>query len=295
MKVTSIKRTIAGSKIRDYYQLVKFRLSLVVVFSAAMGYLLAAGTTGFSWLGLLMLSLGGFLLTGASNALNQVLEKDLDKLMSRTMNRPLATGRMEVSEAVMAAGLMSVAGIILLSMFNPLAAMLGAVSMLSYAFVYTPMKRVSHIAVLVGAFPGALPPLIGWVAATGTIGSEALALFGIQFMWQMPHFWSIAWLAFDDYAKAGYFLLPSTGGRDKQSAMQCVVYSLLLIPVSLFLYWLGFTGLISAIVVGITGAWFSWKAFELYKKMTRKAALGLMFSSFLYLPIVLIALVLDKV
>ena len=294
MKSKTNTISLIGQKTRDYYVLVKFRLTLLVVFTAAIGFALGAGSA-FSWIDLAILCLGGFLLTGASNALNQVIERDSDRLMNRTENRPLAAGRMEVTEGVLAAGLMSVGGVLLLASFNPIAALLGVVSLLSYAFVYTPMKKVHNIAVLIGAFPGALPPLIGWVAATGSIGPEAVALFGIQFMWQMPHFWSIAWVSAEDYAKGGYFLLPSAGGKNKESAMQCLIYALLLIPVSLFPYFLGITGLISAIIVGAAGLWFAWKAYKLYTLCDDKSAKGLMFASFLYLPVVLIALLADKI
>lgn len=265
---------------------------MMVVFSAGMGYILGSGVT-IVWSEFLLLCLGGFLLTGASNALNQVIEKDFDKLMPRTENRPLATGRMSVSEGVLIAGVLSVSGLLILATFNPIVTLLGAVSLLSYAFVYTPLKRVSPIAVIVGAFPGAFPPMIGWVAATGYLGLEALILFGIQFMWQFPHFWAIAWVSFEDYKKGGFNLLPSQK-RDKSSALQCVIYSLILIPTSLLLYFMGITGLVSAIIVGITGLLYLLASIHLYIKCDRKAALQLMFASFFYLPIVLIAIVADK-
>jgi len=295
LKNISVPQTIGAQisqKISDLKVLTKFRLSMMVVFSAGIGFILGAGA-GFVWADFLLLCLGGYCLTGASNALNQVIEKDFDKLMPRTENRPLATGRMSVSEGVLIAGVLSVSGLLILATFNTIVAFLGAISLLSYAFVYTPLKRVSPIAVIVGAFPGAFPPMIGWVAATGYIGMEALILFGIQFMWQFPHFWAIAWVAFEDYAKGGFNLLPSKK-RDKSSAMQCVIYSLILIPTSLLLYFMGVTGLVSAIIVGITGLLYLLASINLYMKCDRKAALQLMFSSFLYLPIVLIALCADK-
>ena len=272
--------------------LVKARLTSMVVFSAGIGYVLGAGYN-FSWVGLAVLCLGGFLITGASNALNQVLEKDYDSIMKRTANRPLATGRMSVSEAVMAAGFMSLIGITLLALFNPLTALIGTVSMIIYAFIYTPVKRVSPIAVLIGAIPGALPPMIGWVAATGNLGIEALALFGIQFLWQFPHFWAIAWVGNEDYTKAGYKLLPSKGGKDKQTALQCLIYTLFMLPMGVSLFWLGVTGWISAVIVTGAGLMFTYYAWKLYKECTDKAALHLMFSSFVYLPVTLIALMMD--
>jgi len=295
-KTTSISTgNIVGQKVRDYALLFKFRLSLTVVFSAAMGFLLAM-QGAIDWAGLGILCLGGFLLTGASNALNQVLEKDYDKLMKRTANRPLATGRMSVSEAVLVAGLASTAALVIFAIvFNPLTAFLGSLSLISYAFVYTPMKRVSPVAVWIGAFPGALPPAIGWVAVTGTFDLVALVLFAIQFIWQLPHFWAIGWVAYDDYMKGGYKLLPSKGGRDKSTALQCLFYSVLLIPVTLLPYWMGMTGWISAIGLVILGLGFAATNFNLYRKSDKKAALMVMFASFFYLPLALLLMVIDKV
>jgi len=284
--------SLISQKISDLKVLTKFRLSMMVVFSAGIGFIMGAGS-GILWSEFFLLCLGGFLLTGASNALNQVIEKDFDKLMPRTENRPLATGRMSVSEGVLIAGVLSVSGLLILATFNPIVTLLGAISLLSYAFVYTPLKRVSPIAVIVGAFPGAFPPMIGWVAATGYLGVEALILFGIQFMWQFPHFWAIAWVSFEDYKKGGFNLLPSKK-RDKSSALQCVIYSLILIPTSLLLYFMGVTGLISAIIVGIAGLLYMLASIYLYIKCDRKAALRLMFASFFYLPIVLIAICAGK-
>lgn len=283
------------SKLSDYVALVKLRLSLLVVFSAVIAYIITAGA--FDLAAVCTLALGGFLITGAANALNQVLEKDTDKLMKRTANRPLPTGRMKISEAVLSAGLMSVTGLALLASFNPLTALLGSLSLLSYAFIYTPMKKVSPKAVLIGAFPGAFPVLIGSVAATGTLTPLALALFAIQFLWQFPHFWAIAWVAYEDYAKAGFFLLPNENkdGRDVNTGLQCLVYSLLMIPAGLIPFYLGVTGLVSALVATLMGAWFSYLAYRLMKECTDEAAKKLMFGSFIYLPVVFIALLLDVV
>ena len=282
-------------KIDDYKVLVKHRLNLLVVFSAAMAYITTA-QGAINWKELMILSLGGFLVTGASNALNEVLEKDYDKQMKRTENRPLATGRMTASEAVLAAGLMSLAGLMLLALFNPLTVLLGSLSLISYAFVYTPMKRVSPIAVLIGAFPGALPVLIGSVAVTGTITSLGMALFVIQFLWQFPHFWAIAWMADEDYKAAGFNLLPSKEGKlDSSVGWNSFMYTLFMIPASIAPFALGKTGLFSAIVLGIAAIVFAYFAFQLYKKCTREAARQLMFCSFFYLPIAQIALALDKI
>lgn len=282
-------------KINDYKLLVKFKLSLLVIFSACITFVLGANT--YPWQALVVLGLGGFLVTGAANALNQVLEKDFDKLMKRTATRPLATGRMEVSEAVLAAGLMSVAGLLLLSSFNPQTAVLGALSLVSYSFIYTPMKRVSPIAVWIGAVPGALPMAIGWVAAGNSIGPEAFFLFGLQFFWQFPHFWAIAWVAYEDYSKAGFYLLPSKklDGRDKSTALQTVFYAFCLIPMSILPYVFGISGLIACSVMLIMGIFYLIYAIKLYIECNEIAARKLMFASFAYLPIVLIVLVLDKI
>lgn len=282
------------NKVVDYCQLIKLRLSLLVVFSAAMGYLMAISEIHASKIVLLMV--GGALITAASNAINQILEKDYDKLMNRTSNRPLPTGRMNIPEAILIAGICGILGISILWYYlNPLSGLLGTLALLSYAFVYTPLKRISPIAVFVGAFPGALPPLIGWVAATGTISFEAFLLFGIQFIWQFPHFWSIAWVMDDQYRKAGFKLLPSEGGRNKSSALQNIIYTLILIPFSLMPMFYQFSGFYSALVIAICGIAFLFQAIKLYKECSIKAAKQLMFGSFFYLPIVLLALVFDKI
>lgn len=295
---TTVKQSGGSSirqKVKDYVQLVKLRLSLLVVFSAVMAYLIAASGL-VVWSEVLLLALGGFLVTGASNTLNQVLERDTDQLMKRTADRPLATGRMSVSEGVMAAGFMSLVGIMILATFNPWTALLGMISMILYAFVYTPMKKISPLAVLVGAVPGALPMMIGCVAFEGTITLLALTLFAIQFLWQFPHFWAIGWLAFEDYSKAGMHLLPSKRGvKDNNAGFQSFIYALFLIPVSIVPFFMGATGVISMIVLILCGLIYAWCGWDFYKKETRKTALKLMFSSFFYLPIILFALFFDKI
>lgn len=288
-----ISWTIA-SRVRDYAQLVKFRLTLLVVFSSVIAFLMASAGT-WEWQQLLLLIAGGFLTTACSNALNQVIEKDFDKLMQRTANRPLPTERMTVMEALLAAGLFGVTGIsIFWIYFNQLAAVLCALALLSYAFIYTPLKRFSPIAVFVGAIPGALPPMIGWVSATGHISGMAIALFAIQFMWQFPHFWAIAWVAHDDYLRAGYKLLPSREGRTKFSAVQILFYVLVLIPISLVPAWLGITGMVSTIIIALCGILFLSQAYLLLQKGTIEAAKKLMFGSFFYLPIVQLAIYFDR-
>ncbi len=286
---------IIAQKVGDFGMLVKFKLNLTVVFSAVMAYLIAAsGTT--NWMAIVILALGGFCVAGAANALNQVLERDFDKLMKRTADRPLAAGRMSVSEAVLTAGLLSIIGLMLLALFNPWASFFGVMALLSYAFLYTPMKRISPAAIAVGAFPGALPMLIGCVAFQGELTSLAFALFALQFFWQFPHFGAISWLGFEDYQKAGFrFVATKDGERDKSIGLQGVVYALCLIPVGLIPYFTGITGSISAIfltLLAITYACFGW---NLYRKNDRKAAMQLMFSSFFYLPFALITLWLDKI
>lgn len=282
-------------KINDYKLLVKFKLSLLVVFSACITFML--GGSNYPWQALVILGLGGFFVTGAANALNQVLEKDYDKLMKRTANRPMATGRMETSEAVLIAGLLSVAGLLLLSAFNPMTAVLGALSLVSYSFIYTPMKRVSPAAVWIGAIPGALPMAIGWVAAGNDLGPEALFLFGLQFFWQFPHFWAIAWVAYKDYSDAGFYLLPSKkeDGRDKSTALQTVFYAFCLLPMSILPFYFGISGYIACTVMLVMGIFYLTYAIKLYLECTDQAARKLMFASFAYLPVVLIVLVLDKI
>ena len=270
--------------------LTKFKLSMMVLMSSVLGYLVVAGfDTSPLILGLL--TIGGFLTTAAANILNQVLERDFDSLMERTKNRPLAANRMKVSEAVLMAGIAMVLGIGMLAFINPLTALLGTLSLLSYAFVYTPLKRYTTASVAVGAIPGALPVLIGTCAFEGSLSILGLTLFGIQFLWQFPHFWAIGWLSFEDYKKAGYKLLPinEQGNIDDNIGMYSGIYALLLIPVC----YLGFindarislTMFILSIVLSIAYLAF---CVLLQKRKDRKSALGLMFSSFFYLPLILL-------
>lgn len=278
------------SKLYDYYLLVKFRLLFIVVFSSVITYAMAAGAS-FSWENLTLLFIAGSLVTGASNALNQVFEKDVDRLMPRTANRPLAQDRMSNTEGILAAGIFGLSGISMLwYFFNDLSAIIGALSLITYAFIYTPLKRISSVAVFVGAIPGALPPLIGWVAATGQITLEAYIITAIQFLWQFPHFWSIAWVVFDDYAKAGFKLLPSSGGRDRFTAVQNILYIIALIPVSVLLFFKGNINWIAAVVILLSGLAFLWKAIKLWQTCDTVDARKLMFTSFWYLPVVLLAI-----
>lgn len=284
----------AGAKVKAYWELLKFRLSFLVAFSCAFGFVLA--TPRVDWFILSMVFIGGFLLSGSSVIVNQIIEKDLDKLMTRTMSRPLPTHRVTVNEAILVSAFCFIAGVGLLMIYtNPLTTALSILSMVLYSFVYTPLKRVGPIAVFVGAIPGALPPLLGWTAATGVISHEALIIFGIQFIWQFPHFWAIAWVADEDYKKAGFKLLPSSGEKDLNTAVQIMIYTMCLIPLGMLPATFGITGVNSAIVATICGVLFFAQTFSLMKSGDRKAALKIMFGSFLYLPIVQIAYLLDKV
>jgi len=281
-------------KMKHYIALLKMRLSLLVVFSGTIGYLLGTPDGAFSWLHFSMFALGAFLVTGAANIINQVLERDIDKLMQRTRLRPLPTGSLSVQEAVIFLVLLALVGTLLLAYFaNPLTAGLTFFSMLLYGFLYTPLKQKNAIAVFVGAFPGAFPPLIGFVAAEGMFSQAALVVFLVQFLWQFPHFWAIAWVADDDYRAAGYRLLPGDGERNAQTALQILAYTVLIIPVSLLPWYFGMAGMTYAVVSTLCGVIFTVQAWWLFRKENRKAALGLMFGSFLYLPIVLITMVLD--
>jgi protoheme IX farnesyltransferase len=282
-----------SSKLKAYWTFLKPRLSFLVAFSASFGYIFGK-TDSFNWMEFIALSVGGFLVSGASVGINQILEKDLDKLMKRTQARPLPTGVLSVQEAIIYTMTVSISGIALLAMFtNTLTVTLSIISMILYGFVYTPLKRVGSIAVFVGAIPGALPPLLGWTAATDSISFGALIIFAVQFIWQFPHFWAIAWVLDEDYQKAGFRLLPSKQGRSINSAIQIMVYTLFLIPVSLLPHLFGLTGAISAVVVTFAGCMFAAQSFSLMKDEAPKAALRIMFGSFLYLPVVQIAYILD--
>ena len=296
--------TKESSKLQDYLQLTKPSLNIMVVFSSVIAYLLAPNVVAFDWKMILILFVGGFLVTGSANTVNQVVERDTDAQMKRTAKRPVAAGRMSVQEGWIAAVVMGVVGIGLLgSYFNWLSAGLALISLFLYAFVYTPLKKVSAIAVLVGAFPGALPLLIGWAA-----GNDALfdagngwkdyggwVLFLLQFLWQFPHFWAIAWLAHSDYSRAGFKLLPSNEGPTKYTALQTVVYAVLMLPVGVLPYFIGLTGLVSVLIVTGANLFLIFQCVRLYQALDAKAARRVMFSSYIYLPIVFLGLLGDKV
>lgn len=287
--------TLVISRVKDYAMLAKFRLSLLVVISSGIAFMIAE-KGAIDWSYFWFLILGGFLTTASANAINQVIEKDYDLLMKRTMTRPLPQMRLLPIEALLVAGIMGVSGIAILWIyFNQISALLSAIALLSYAFIYTPLKRFSPIAVFIGAFPGALPPMIGWVAATGRLDITAFVLFAIQFMWQFPHFWSIAWVAYDDYMKAGFKLLPSKEGRTAFSALQIVFYIIALIPISLLPAYIGISGFISTIVILVCGLLFLYQGFNLFRKRSIASAKQLMFGSFFYLPVVQLAIYFDKI
>ncbi len=281
------------TKLKAYFQLLKFRLSITVAFSSAIGYLL--GVHELDWSRALLVMLGGLAVTGSANTINQIHERDLDKLMKRTAKRPLPTGVLSISEAWVFAIVLGLAGLgLLATYFNLLTAALSLLSLILYGFIYTPLKTISPICVFVGAIPGGMPPLIGWVAATGVLGVEAWVLFGIQFMWQFPHFWAIAWVLDEDYKRAGFKMLPTPGGKDLRTAFQIMTYTLLLIPLSLLPLQFGMAGKISAMIAVVCGVLFLMQTFYLMRTCSKKAAMNIMFGSFLYLPIVQIALVFDK-
>lgn len=282
------------SKITDYAQLAKMKLSLLVVFSASMAFIMSS-EGAVNWSKFILLTIGGFLVTGAANAFNQVIEKDLDALMDRTKSRPLPDNRMKPVEALVVATIFAITGLYLLFAFmNTASGVLGLIALLSYTLVYTPLKRVTPFAVFIGAIPGAIPPLLGVVAATGHFGIVAGTQFAIQFIWQFPHFWAIAWVLDDDYKKAGFDLLPSRGGRDKASAFQTFVYAFSLIPLGVMPFIFNITGWVALVVMTIAGFIFTWQAWRLYKDCSMNAARRLMFGSFIYLPVVQIILLIDK-
>jgi heme o synthase len=290
------------SKIKDYLQLVKLSLSIMVVFSSVISYLLAPKIVEYDWWMILLLFAGGMLVTGSANAINQVVEKDTDALMKRTATRPVAAGRMSVQEGWAFAILAGATGVFILgNYFNWLAAGLAALSLFLYAFIYTPLKKVNSIAVLMGAIPGALPCLIGWAAGDDQLSTGGWVLFVIQFFWQFPHFWAIAWIAHADYTRVGFKLLPSDKGPTKFTALQTVIYSLLLLPVTLTPYFIGMceyssvAGLIGLILIVLANVFMLMRSIGLYLKMNVPSARKVMFGSYMYLPVVLLALLMSKI
>lgn len=282
----------------DFKEITKAGLAVSVVFSSLVGYLLGFSQNHpFSWKTLLLLAVGGYCMVGASNVFNQVIEKDLDLLMDRTKNRPLPSGRMSINKALLFGFVLTLIGLIILYIINPKTAMFGAISIFMYVSLYTPLKTLTPLSVFVGAFPGAIPFMLGWVAATGHFGIEAGTLFLIQFFWQFPHFWAIGWFLFDDYEKAGFFMLP-TGKRDSKTALQIILYTFWLIVASVLPFF-GFTGNLNLSIVGVVavlilGVWMMYYAFRLYKKRDVISAKKLMLVSVTYITLLQIIYVIDK-
>lgn len=302
--VIQIAKVEVMKKVKDYLQLVKLSLSIMVVFSSVISFMLAPGFEdyqGDKWKWIILLFIGGMLVTGSANAINQVVEKDTDALMKRTAKRPVASGRMSVAEGWAFAIITGIAGVLILAFsFNVLSAGLALFSLFLYAFIYTPLKKVNSIAVLVGAVPGALPCLIGWTAGDGDLTYGGWVLFAIQFLWQFPHFWAIAWIAHADYSTAGFRLLPSDKGPTKFTALQTVIYSLLLLPATVVPFYTGMCnfdnvkGMVGLGLVLLANVFMIGRCVMLYRKMDVASARRVMFGSYIYLPIVLLALLLSK-
>ena len=290
-------------KVKDYLLLIKPSLSIMVVFSSVLSFALTKGSENYVsfWKMIFLLFAGGMLVTGSANAINQVVEKDTDAQMKRTSKRPVAAGRLSVTEGWAFAIITGALGVFILgNWFNWLSAGLAAFSLFLYAFIYTPLKKVNSIAVLMGAVPGALPCLIGWAAGDNNLGIGGWVLFAFQFFWQFPHFWAIAWVAHKDYSAVGFKLLPADQGPTKFTALQTIIYSLLLLPVSLAPYYTGMcsyndlAGKISLAVIALANLFMIGRCVTLYKKMDVGSARQVMFGSYIYLPIVMFAMLLSK-
>lgn len=287
----SVLQVSLQARLANYAALSKFRLSSFVVLSSAIGFIVGAQTSGFDWVKFVLFTLGGCLVTFASNAINQLIEKDSDRLMIRTQNRPLPTRSMTQMDAVLFIGITALAGILTLTFaVNTITGLLSALSLLLYGFIYTPLKKVSSIAVFVGAIPGALPPLLGYVAATNNLNHYAVWLFIVQFFWQFPHFWAIAWLSFEDYLKAGIMLLPSSDGKSKQSAFITFIYTIVLVPLSLYPAYLMGSWTFGSLLLLLASTVFSYLAFKFYRTCSDSDARKLMFGSFIYLLVFLTSL-----
>ena len=280
---------------KNFLEITKVRLSVSVLFSSIAGYLL--GTDVIVFTELILLCIGGYSMVGASNVYNQIIERDLDALMKRTENRPIPSGRMSVNTAFTIAVVLTVIGIVSLYIINPITAMFGAISIFMYVSLYTPLKTKTSLSVFVGAFPGAIPFMLGWIAATNEFGIEPGTLFMIQFFWQFPHFWAIAWFLYDDYKKAGFFMLPN-GRRDKSTLLQAVLYTLWTVLASLIPVF-GVTGKlyltpISGVIIGLIGLGFLYFAIRFYKIKTNKVAKQFMLASVSYITLLQIVYVADK-
>jgi protoheme IX farnesyltransferase len=287
-----------ANKVRDYFQLIKFTLSFLVVFSTVVSFLIAPNEQYYTRpkiISVLLLFVGGLLITGSANAINQILEKDTDAMMKRTATRPVASGRMSVTEASFFAAITGAIGVFIMwYWFNMQSALIGVFSLFLYGFIYTPLKKVNSVAVLVGALPGALPCLIGWVAATNSFDVGGWILFGIQFLWQFPHFWAIAWVAHKDYSAAGFKLLPSDKGPTKFTAIQTIMYSVMMIPIGILPHFYNISGVVSMWIVTGCNLWMVYCSIILYRKMDIASARKVMFSSYFYLMIVFLSLYADR-
>ena len=293
--VGSVKNASLALYFADFKEITKARLAVSVVFSSIAGYFLGAVEISFS--SVLLLAFGGYCMVGASNAYNQIIEKDLDALMSRTKNRPIPAGRMSVNTAMAIAVLMTILGIVALYFLNPKTAMFGAISIFLYTSVYTPLKTKTPLAVFVGAFPGAIPFMLGWVAATDHFGIEPGTLFMIQFFWQFPHFWALGWMLDEDYKKGGFKMLP-TGKKDKGTALQIIMYTIWMMIISIIPVF-GFTGrlqlsIVAAIIVFLMGTVMLFFAFRLYEKRDNASARKLMLASVSYITLMQVVYVMDK-
>lgn len=291
----TIQNSHKNSFIKNFLEITKVRLSLSVLFSSIAGYLLGADVVNYNEL--ILLCIGGYSMVGASNVYNQIIERDLDALMKRTENRPIPSGRMSVNKAFIIAVILTVIGIVSLYVINPITAMFGAICIFMYVSLYTPLKTKTPLSVFVGAFPGAIPFMLGWVAATNSFGIEPGTLFMIQFFWQFPHFWAIAWFLYDDYEKAGFFMLPN-GKRDKSTALQAVLYTVWTVLASLIPVF-GVTGKLyltpfSGVIMGLIGLGFLYFAIRLYKIKTNKVAKQFMLASVSYITLLQIVYVADK-
>ncbi len=299
----SLKRKLA-----DYASLTKMRLASLVVYSAGLGYGIALLTAeifqnapplplkpdpSFSWATFLYIILGGFLVTGSSNGFNQIIERKSDKKMKRTENRPLPAGRMKVPEAMIVSILTGIIGLFLLYQINYISFALGLIALISYVAIYTPLKKITPISVFVGAFPGSIPPMIGYIAATGEFGFEPGMIFLVQFVWQFPHFWAIAWKGSDDYAKGGYKMLPFGDDKDKRTAFIILFYTLFVIPTGMLPWVFNISGMVSMVLSIALGLYFIRPAIKLYKSLEDEDALKLMFASFSYLPLIFLFYYLD--
>jgi len=295
---TNTQSQIKKSLYKDFVEITKARLSISVVVSTIAGYLLGFNEgQPFQWLVLVLLIVGGYCMVGASNVFNQIIEIELDAKMDRTKNRPLPSGRISKQNAFILGCVLTLLGLAILYNVNPKTAMFGAISIFMYVSLYTPLKTVTPLSVFVGAFPGAIPFMLGWVAATGHFGIEAGTLFIIQFFWQFPHFWAIGWFLYEDYEKAGFFMLP-TGKRDKKTALQTILYTIWMILASIIPAF-GFTGNLflsktSAVIVFVLGLWMLFYAVQLHKQMDSKAARKLMIVSVSYISLLQIIYVIDK-